>query len=266
VTMRYWFTADANTGLPVAACYYAPFGCGRIEQSVIELPDPLDRADHYAKISFTEGSLEPGESASLDQLAIRDQGGATYAQDNDHSFLAQGTFADNTRVTVYVGGALVWGNEPQPVPKVESVEVQYANLDPDPSNNAIVPALKVRNTGTVKIDRQRLTLRYWFTAEGPSPLQGSCDYAEIDCGKITTAFGPVDPARPGADSYLEVGFTTGIVQSGGGIGQMQFRIHNADFSPLDESDDYSHGTNTSFATTTKVTAYLDGVLVWGTEP
>ena len=266
VTMRYWFTADDNTGLPVAVCYYAPFGCSFIEQFVVDLPDRLEHADHYAKITFTGGDLEPGESASLDQLAIRDQGGATYRQDNDYSFLGQGSFTDNEHVTVYVGGQLVWGTEPGALPRIEAVEVQYANLDSNPQDNAIKPGLKVLNTGTVDLDRRRLTLRYWFTAEGPGPLQGFCDHADIGCGDITTTFGSVDPARPGANSYLQVGFAPGILQSGGGLGQMQFRIHNADFSPFDERDDFSHGTNTSFATTTTVTAYLDGKLVWGTEP
>ena len=144
--------------------------------------------------------------------------------------------------------------------------MQYANLDPDPLNNAIKPGLKVLNTGTVDLDPARLTLRYWFTAEGTSPLLGFCDYAEAGCGKVTTTFGKVNPARPGADSYLEVGFAAGTLEAGASTGQMQLRVNKSDFSNFDERDDYSHGTNTTFASTTKVTAYLDGVLVWGTEP
>ncbi len=266
VTMRYWFTSDGSTALPVVACYYATFGCGNIQQSAVDLPDRLEKADHYAEISFTTGGLAPGESASLDQLAIRDPAGATYTQANDHSFLNQGSFTDNQRVTVYVDGQLVWGTEPKPLADLESVEVQYSNLDQDPLDNAIKPGLKVINTGTVDLDPARLSLRYWFTAEGTSPLLGFCDYAEVGCGKVTTTFGKVDPARPGADSYLEVAFAAGTLEAGASTGQMQLRVHKSDFSNFDERDDYSHGTNTTFASTTTVTAYLDGVLVWGTEP
>ena len=266
VTMRYWLTTDGSTALPVTACYYATFDCGKVQQRAVDLPDRLDNADHYAEITFTGGQLAPGASAQLDQLAIRDPGGATYTQGNDHSFLNQSSFTDNPHVTVYVDGQLVWGSEPAPLPEVKSVEVQYANLDPDPLNNAIKPGLKVLNTGTVDLDPAHLTLRYWFTAEGTSPLLGFCDYAEIGCSKITTTFGTVSPARPGADSYLQVGFAAGLLEAGASTGQMQLRVHKSDFSNFDERNDYSYGTNTTFATTTTVTAYLDGVLVWGTEP
>ena len=121
---------------------------------------------------FTQGRLDAGESASLDQLAIRDPGGATYDQDDDHSFLSAGSFTDNPRVTAYIDGELVWGTEPEPLPEVESVEVQYANFDSDPLDNAIKPGLKIRNTGTVPIDLSRVTVRYWFTAEASKPFAG----------------------------------------------------------------------------------------------
>jgi Cellulose binding domain len=266
VTVRYWFTADGSTGEPIAACYNASFGCGKLDQSVTGLPDLLDDADHYSEVGFANGKLDPGESAALDQLALRDAGGATYRQDNDYSFLGQDSFTDNPHVTVYVDGQLAWGTEPGPVARVESVQVQYSNLDSDPLDDAVKPGLKVLNTGTVDIDLRRLSLRYWFTAEGADQLTGFCDFAEPGCAKVTTGFGAVDPARPGADTYLEVGFTAGTVQAGGTTGQLQFRVHASDFSPFDERDDYSRGTNTSFATTTTVTAYLDGTLAWGTEP
>ena len=203
---------------------------------------------------------------SLDQLAIRDPGGATYHQDDDYSFLSAGSFTDNPRVTAYVDGELVWGTEPEPLPEVESVEVQYANFDSDPHDNAIKPGLKIRNTGTVPIDLSRVTLRYWFTADDAKKFEGFCDYAELGCAKVTTDFNKTKPERPGADTYLEVGFSGGTVQAGGNSGQIQLRVHGKKFELFDELNDYSHGTNTSFATTMKVAAYLDGTLVWGTPP
>jgi hypothetical protein len=152
------------------------------------------------------------------------------------------------------------------VPQVEALEVQYANFDLDPQDNAIKPALKVRNTGTVPVDLNRVTLRYWLTAEPPKPLQVSCDYAEVGCSKVVTSSANVSPARPGADTYVQVGFNGGMLQVGGGTGQIQLRIQGANFGVFDERDDYSRGTNTSFATTMKVAAYLDGTLIWGSPP
>jgi hypothetical protein len=266
VKMRYWLTTDGSTALPVTACYYAAFDCAKVQQHAVDLHGRRENADHYVEVAFTGGQLAAGAAAQLDQLAIRDPGGAIYTQTNDHSFLNQGSFTDNSHVTVYVDGKLAWGSEPPALPAVESVEVQYSNLDPDPQNNAINPGLKVENTGTVDLDPARLTLRYWFTAEGTSPLLGFCDYADLGCPKVTTTFGKVNPARPGADSYLQVGFAAGLLETGTSTGQLQLRVHKSDFSNFDERDDFSRGTNTTFATTTTVTAYLDGKLVGGTEP
>jgi len=267
VTLRYWFTADNRTGDPVPACYYAAFGCGQVSLGVTRLTTLRDDADTYLQVGFTGGSLAGGADASLDQLALRDPNGATYRQDNDFSFAAQTSFADNPNVTAYVGGQLAWGTEPERVAERTALEVQYANLDPDPRNEAIKFQLKVVNTGTTPIDMGRVTIRYWFTREAvSSSMLGFCDYAQIGCADVTTTFGTVDPARPGADTYLDVEFTGGTGGVGGSTGPIQLRAHKADYSVFDETDDHSWATNTEFATWTRVTAYLDGELVWGTEP
>ena len=267
VTIRYWFTTDGSTGEPVTACYYAAFGCRDVELEAVRLDRLRAQADHYLEVSFTGGRLGPGASAQLDQLAFRDPGGATYRQDNDHSFLGRAVFTDNRRVTVYVGGALVWGTEPAVLPTSETVEVRYANRDASPTDAAIMFQVDVADTGTTNVDLRRLTLRYWFTRDGgTAPLLGFCDYAQVGCATVTTSFGSVSPARPGADSYLEVGFGSGTLGLGGSTGPVQLRVHTADYAPFDERDDHSWGTNTTPEPNPRVTSYLDGRLVWGTEP
>jgi cellulose 1,4-beta-cellobiosidase len=77
---------------------------------------------------------------------------------------------------------------------------------------------------------------------------------------------PVSPARSGADAYLEVGFSEGSLAAGAATGDIQLRFAKSDWSPLDESDDYSHGPGGSYADAPRVTAYVDGRLAWGTEP
>lgn len=267
VRLRYWFTADNRTGDPIPACYYAGFGCGRVTLAVTRLTALRDNADHYLEVGFTDGSVAAGGEVTIDQLALRDPNGASYRQDNDHSFGSQASFADNPRVTVYVGGDLVWGAEPERVPDRTSVEVQYANLDTDPHDPAIKLQVSVLNTGTTPIDMAGLTLRYWFTREAvSSSMLGFCDYARIGCAAVSTSFGVMDPARPGADTYLDVDFTGGTGGVGGSTGPIQLRVHTADYSVFDETDDYSRATNTTLAPWTHVAAYLDGQLVWGTEP
>ena len=113
--------------------------------------------------------------------------------------------------------------------------MQYANLDADPHDNAIKPGLKIRNTGTVPIDLSRVTLRYWFTADDAKTFEGFCDYADLGCAqghhRLRTRS---SPTRPGADTYLEVGFSGGTVQAGGNSGQIQLRVHGKKFELFDE--------------------------------
>jgi len=267
VTMRYWFVNDGGGDNVVSACYYATFGCDKLALGITTVRPERVKADRYLQVSFTSGSLASGAAATLDQLALRDQAGGTLNQSTDYSFLNKSSFTDNPAVTVYVGGQLVWGTEPEVAPIVVSLEVKYANLDGNDSDPAIKPGLRIENTGTTDIDLSRVTLRYWFTKDsGNGTFQGFCDYAEIGCGQVRTSFGAVSPTRPGADSYLEVGFGGGKAEIGGSTGVLQLRFNKTDYSNFDETDDYSHGSNTAYAVTPKVTAYLNGTLIWGTEP
>src|SRR4051794_17381899 len=96
VRLRYWFTDDGG-GEPVTACYFATFGCEKLRLDVVPLTELRDGADSYLSVGFTAGSLEPGQSAALDQLAFRDPVGHPFRQDNDFSFLAQDSFTTNSK-------------------------------------------------------------------------------------------------------------------------------------------------------------------------
>ena len=265
--VRYWFTTDGSSSEPIAECIDASVGCKKLTVDAVSLDGQQDRADHYIRVTFPKGQINPGKSVSLDQLAFRDPAGATYSQDNDYSFLDQSTFTDNPAVTVLLDGQLVWGTQPAPVAHNESVKVQYANRDSAPADAAIMFTLQVLDTGTTKIDLRRLTLRYWFTRDGgTAPLTGSCGNAQIGCGKIAMQFRSVSPPREGTDSYLEVGFSSGTLGLGSSTGAIELNVHKSDYAAFDETDDYSRATDTSFETTARVTAYLDGRLAWGTEP
>ncbi|MFD6422032.1 hypothetical protein ACFWEP_08630, partial [Streptomyces sp. NPDC060198] len=68
--------------------------------------------------------------------------------------------------------------------------------------------------------------------------------------------------------YLEVGFTggAGTLAAGASTGELQLRLNKSDWSNFSESDDYSRGTNTAYADSAKVGAYVAGALAWGTAP
>jgi hypothetical protein len=119
-----------------------------------------------------------------------------------------------------------------------------------------------------------LTLRYWFTADGKEP-ELHCDVAKLNCSKISTSqsqppvkFQSVVPPRPKADTYVEIKFPAGALDVNGTTGNVQLRLNNKDHSPMNQADDYSVdcGSKNTPHDAGKITAYLKGVLVGGTEP
>ena len=69
---------------------------------------------------------------------------------------------------------------------------------------------------------------------------------------------------------LQIGFTAaaGSIAPGQTSGEIQTRIHHANYSEFDTPLTYSFISDPSFVykDTQTVTLYLNGVLVWGTEP
>lgn len=150
-----------------------------------------------------------------------------------------------------------------------AVKVQYKNTDSSASDNQIRLGLQVVNTGSAPVDLSTVKVRYWFTADGgPSTFGTYCDYAALGSSTITHTVVAVSSPRTGADRYLEVGFTggAGTLAAGASTGEIQLRLNKSDWSNFDESNDYSRATNTSYADSTKVGAYVAGALAWGVEP
>lgn len=265
LTMRYWLTTDGRGSGPSAGCINAAFGCANVTVRMVQLTNARENADHYLEVSFLSGQLAPGESATLDQLEIQQKSPGTFDQQDDYSFGSQETFTENAHVTVYDHGALVSGVEPDHLPVDEEAQLQYANLDADPQDSNIAMRLVVDNTGTVSINLKQLTVHYWFTTDSDSGLLAFCDLAEVKCNKLGLSFVSV-PGRSGADRYLELSFKSGTLEPGSTTGPIELRIQHADYAPFDESDDYSHGTNTALEPAPTITAELGGVPIWGTEP
>ena len=72
--------------------------------------------------------------------------------------------------------------------------------------------------------------------------------------------------RPGANAYFEVGFTAGTLAATASSGEIQSRLNKTDWSSFTQTDDYSFGTATTYTDAPKITAYIDGTRVWGSEP
>ena len=147
-----------------------------------------------------------------------------------------------------------------------AVSVQYKNNDSSATDNQFKPGLRLVNNGSSAVDLSTVTVRYYFTKDSSSASPSyNCDYAVIGCGNVHATFGSVSPATATADTYLQLSFT-GSLAAGASTGDIQNRINKSDWSNFDETNDYSYGTNTSYADTSTVTVYVNGTLVSGVEP
>ena len=131
------------------------------------------------------------------------------------------------------------------------------------------------NAGSSLILLKDLTLRYWFTMDAGKEQELDCDTAQLTCAYLLTSastppvnFVAVTPPRTDANEYFEIAFKQGAIDVGGKTGTIQLRLHNKDFTPMNQADDYSAdcGSTGQDHVTTKITAYLKGVLVGGVEP
>jgi hypothetical protein len=151
------------------------------------------------------------------------------------------------------------------------LKVQDRSHDNDNPDNQLYAQYQIINTGTTTVPLSSLTMRYWFTNETPAdPLVFACDYALVDCSNVTANFVALPAPLTEANSYVEIGFTAaaGSIAPGQSSGEIQTRIHHVNWSNFITTDSYSFISDPSFVykDTQTVTLYLNGVLVWGTEP
>jgi Cellulose binding domain len=151
------------------------------------------------------------------------------------------------------------------------LKVQDRSHDNDNPDNQLYAHYQIVNTGTGSAPLSSLTMRYWFTNETPAdPLVFACDYALVGCGNITSRFVVLATPVTKANTYLEITFNAaaGSIAAGQSSGEIQTRIHHANYSNFITTDTYSFIADPSFVykDTQTVTLYLNGVLVWGVEP
>jgi cellulose binding protein with CBM3 domain len=151
------------------------------------------------------------------------------------------------------------------------LKVQDRSHDNDNPDNQLYAHYQIINTGTTSVPLSSLTMRYWFTNETPTdPLVFACDYALVNCSNVTAKFVALPSPLTKANTYLQIGFTAaaGSIAPGQSSGEIQTRIHHVNWSNFITTDSYSFISDPSFVykDTQTVTLYLNGVLVWGTEP
>jgi hypothetical protein len=123
--------------------------------------------------------------------------------------------------------------------------------------------LQVGNTGNVPINYGDLKLRYWFTPDSPRPLVYAVDYAALGSGNFSLQTG-----QQTTETYAELSFasTLGTLSPLSNTGIIHVKARTDNWSPLTQTNDYSFSSSAALAEQPRVTAYLGGQLVWGTEP
>ncbi len=293
--IRYYFTRDTGASL-VFACEYADIGCsGKVTGTFTQLSTPVTGADYYLEVGFTStaGSLAPGGQLGDTLVRINKSDWSAFTQTNDYSYDPGKTaYADWTQVTLYQNGTLIWGTPPSgssatptsaptfvpptntpgattptSTPTSISFKIQYQAGATQLSNDQLQPNLQIVNLTGSGVSLSQFKIRYYFTRDTSASYVFSCYYAAVGCANVTGRFVTLTTSRPGADTYLEIGFLSGTLVANGSSGEIQVSGHTSTWATINQGNDYSfNAVQTSYADWTRITLYRNGVLVWGTEP
>ncbi len=128
VTVRYYFTVDAETTQTLQLDYVNGVSSDRVTYKFVKMNTFKNNADYYLEIGFTQNAgvlNKPNDNVEV-QVSFGKtdpwNNNYTYSQYNDYSFRSSGSsYADWLKSTGYIDGVLVWGDEPSgdicPVPQ-----------------------------------------------------------------------------------------------------------------------------------------------------
>jgi hypothetical protein len=147
------------------------------------------------------------------------------------------------------------------------LDLLCSNRDPKPA--CIQPYFRIVNTGTAAVSLADYAIRYYYTKEPSADESYACYYVnDGDCNQVAPAhFATVNPAKPGASRYVELAFTAGAKSlSAGKFFELEGGFCLPGSSTFTQADDYSYTGSSDFQTSSKVTLFKKGVLVWGQVP
>lgn len=129
------------------------------------------------------------------------------------------------------------------------------------SSTSISMILRVDNAGA-DFPVSDLVLRYWFSDDGLDVSQAEVDFASNNLtSSVDVRFGETL-----GSNYADIAFLSGA-DIGDGIDRIQVRLHTPNYSPVDQSNDFSYAAaGATELVNPNVTAYVDGAKVFGCEP
>ena len=283
VKLRYWYTKEPS-GQQQAQIYWSDIGQQNVTAKFNAAGYP--EADHYLEIGFTKGAgiLGPGSAVEI-QLGFNAANWQNYTQSDDYSFDGQATaFTANNRYTGYINGSLAWGIEPSGAaapapsgwPEIQGpvlpesdgqLQLIYRSTNTAPVTNNIQHNIRLVNTGAVPVDLSTVKLRYWYTNEPFKQQTANIYWSNIGQHNITARFYALENIIPGADHYLELGFTRQAGYLGpGATAEIQLGFNAADWSNYNQENDYSFDRSGQWQENRCYTVYQNNQLIWGAEP
>ena len=158
-----------------------------------------------------------------------------------------------------------------PAPVNSDLKLLFSNNGAAASSNQIYLNMKLQNTGSSTYDLSKITIRYYYKSDDDKALTYYSDYVSI--GSASATFNNLSPAHAKADKYIEIKLASGTLAAAGSQWPnqsevtVQGRVAKADWTNLDQSNDYSYpGPMSQFSENKNVTVYYNGVLVYGTPP
>lgn len=156
-----------------------------------------------------------------------------------------------------------------------SMSLSYQQASNNPKQ--ITGRYQFSNTTNTAIPLAQLKIRYFFSNEETSGWTTAIYDAKLDGGTdgyraisgSMLAVSPLGAKVPGADSYLELSFTSPLSIEKGAIGTVSWDLQPHSYSAPDQvqSDDYSYGaTATAYTVWDHVVIYQGNTLVWGCTP
>ncbi|TDN39301.1 T9SS type A sorting domain-containing protein [Hymenobacter sp. UV11] len=263
LTLRYYLTVE-NFSPIQATIGYAQLGTSGVQARYVALPQPAQGALGYIEYSFTSPKLlEAGANSGGILSHINKQNYSAFNETDDYSYNTNTTYAATDRITVYRNGTLVGGIEPAPMTAVVQLQAQSANQTTEDSRNTIDVVAQVDNLSTLAVPYQDLTVRYWFTPDGTSPVQGGVGYAQLGTSAVSLTFG-----QAGTQPYAELHFAAslGSLAPLGNSGRIILHLNKQNYSNFTQTNDYSFRPDNMLAANLHVTVYQQGQLVYGQEP
>ncbi|RZK62277.1 MAG: T9SS type A sorting domain-containing protein [Hymenobacter sp.] len=265
LTARYWLTPENYSGL-TTSINWAALGTNLVHTRYVPLAQPRRGAYGYVEYTFeaSAGQLAAGGNSGDIYSQFQNAAYGDLSEADDHSYrVGAGTYASNDHLTLYRNGVLVGGAEPAAVAAQLTLEVRSENRNASPRSNTINTLLEVRNTGNQPVTYADLTVRYWFSPDGPASVTQWFDWAKLGAANLTGR-----PGQLGGQPYVEIGFAPGLgtLAPASSTGDIISRLAKSDWSNFLEDNDYSYRPPFVAAPNDHITAYYQGQLVYGSEP